>query len=211
MARRRGVPASHPIQDRDQGAHPAGVLGDPPPRLRSAEHPLLPAGRRLDRAVLRATEHRAAFVPPAGSHGTPRRRRAVPREAVRDHAGARGAGLRDLLRAARGQAGLTPPPLRAAGASSGIGQAYAERLARDGHDLIVIARRKDRLDALAKRLTADCSINVEVLAADLADPDQLATVEQHVTEAAALDPLVNNAGFGAYMPFAKLLPDRAAH
>jgi short-subunit dehydrogenase len=75
----------------------------------------------------------------------------------------------------------------------------------------VIARRKDRLDALAKRLTADCSINVEVLAADLADPDQLATVEQHVTEAAALDPLVNNAGFGAYMPFAKLLPDRAAH
>lgn len=96
------------------------------------------------------------------------------------------------------------------GASSGIGQAYAERLARDGHDLIVVARRRDRLDALAKRLTAAHSINVEVLAADLADPDQLATVERRVTESPALDLLVNNAGFGAYMPFAKLPPDRAA-
>lgn len=96
------------------------------------------------------------------------------------------------------------------GASSGIGQAYAERLARDRHDLIVVARRTDRLDALAKRLTADYSINVEVLVADLADPDQLATVERRVTEAPALDLLVNDAGFGAYMPFAKLPADCAA-
>ena len=96
------------------------------------------------------------------------------------------------------------------GASSGIGQAYAERLARDGQDLIVVARRRDRLNALAQRLTADHGIKVDVVVADLADPDQLATVERRVAAGPPLDLLVNNAGFGAYMPFETLPPDRAA-
>jgi uncharacterized protein len=96
------------------------------------------------------------------------------------------------------------------GASSGIGQAYAERLAQLGHDLLVVARRKDRLDALAKRLASEGKIKVEVIAADLADPEQLAKVERRVAAMPEIELLVNNAGFGAYMPFEKLPPERAA-
>jgi uncharacterized protein len=53
------------------------------------------------------------------------------------------------------------------GASSGIGAVYADRLARRGYDLIIVARRRRRLDALAKRLTNETKRSVEVLAADL--------------------------------------------
>ena len=53
------------------------------------------------------------------------------------------------------------------GASSGIGQAYAERLAREGYDLVIVARRRERLDALAKRLRDEARVTVEPLTADL--------------------------------------------
>ena len=55
------------------------------------------------------------------------------------------------------------------GALSGIGEAYAERLARDGWDLIVVAVRHDRLDGLARRLADDYDIRARAIAADLAD------------------------------------------
>ena len=96
------------------------------------------------------------------------------------------------------------------GASSGIGQAYAERLARAGHDLVVVARRKGRLDALAARLMTDAKVGVEVIAADLSDPDHLARVEDRIGALQDLEFLVNNAGFGAYMPFAQLPAERAS-
>jgi uncharacterized protein len=95
------------------------------------------------------------------------------------------------------------------GASSGIGAAFAERLAADGHDLILVARRRERLEALAERLRASTGVAVEVLAADLAAPDGLRVVEERIAAGPALDLLVNNAGFGAYMPFVELGPDRA--
>ena len=95
------------------------------------------------------------------------------------------------------------------GASSGIGTAFAERLARDGNDLIIVARRRDRLEVLAQRLQASHQISVEVLAADLSKSDSLHAVEKRIAEDAALEFLINNAGFGGYRPFIELDPDQA--
>ncbi len=95
------------------------------------------------------------------------------------------------------------------GASSGIGKAFAERLARDGHDLVVVARRAERLESLAAMLRSETKVAVEVLTADLADARDLASVERRVVEEPSLELLVNNAGFGGYMPFDELPADRA--
>jgi len=80
------------------------------------------------------------------------------------------------------------------GASSGIGEVYAERLAGRGYDLILVARRADRLNALAQRIAASTGRTVDVLQADLSKPEDLARVEQRVVEDDALTMLVNNAG-----------------
>ena len=91
------------------------------------------------------------------------------------------------------------------GASSGIGAAFAERLAADGHDLILVARRRSRLEELADRLKG---VEVDVIAADLAEPDMRRSVEARLAD----DPvalLVNNAGFGGYTRFVELDPDVA--
>jgi uncharacterized protein len=89
------------------------------------------------------------------------------------------------------------------GASAGIGKAIAEVLAAGGTNLILTARRRERLEALASSLSAAHSIRTEVCAADLADlagPKQVFLyTEQHSLE---VDLLVNNAGFGAYGEFA---------
>jgi short-subunit dehydrogenase len=95
------------------------------------------------------------------------------------------------------------------GASSGIGAAFAERLAHDQHDLLIVARRRERLEALAKRLHETHHVTVEVMVADLAEPGDLHEVEMRIAEDTALELLVNNAGFGGYMPFVALDPDRA--
>jgi short-subunit dehydrogenase len=75
-----------------------------------------------------------------------------------------------------------PKPLAlVTGASSGIGAAYAERLACDGYDLILVARRRDRLEALAEKLR-ETGAKAEPLAADLTDPDALSQLELQVTD-----------------------------
>jgi short-subunit dehydrogenase len=86
------------------------------------------------------------------------------------------------------------------GASSGIGAIYAERLARRGHDLILVARNRDRLNVLAKRLNEETGRHVEVLAADLSDRADLARVEDRLRTDANISLLVNNAGVGATQP-----------
>jgi short-subunit dehydrogenase len=94
------------------------------------------------------------------------------------------------------------------GASSGLGLAFAERLAADGYDLILVARRKERLEALAARL-ARPGAEIEIVAADLADPQALFEIALRLAGDPSMALLVNNAGFGAYGPFLDLDPDRA--
>jgi short-subunit dehydrogenase len=80
------------------------------------------------------------------------------------------------------------------GASSGIGAVYADRLARRGHDLILVARNATRLEELAAHLRGETGQNVEVLSADLTELDQIAKVAARIKAEPALSLLVNNAG-----------------
>ncbi len=93
------------------------------------------------------------------------------------------------------------------GASAGIGLAFVERLARDGYKLVLVARRRERLEALAKRLGGSHRTVVEVLVGDLSDAGDLLTVEQRVAAVPGLDLLVNSAGFGTAGSFHALDPD----
>ncbi|MDN7861962.1 SDR family oxidoreductase [Burkholderia multivorans] len=86
------------------------------------------------------------------------------------------------------------------GASSGIGAIYADRLARRGYDLILVARSRTRLDALAQRITSDTRRSVEVIEADLNDRAALAAVEAKLKQDASITLLVNNAGIGTHTP-----------
>src|SRR5690242_6291647 len=86
------------------------------------------------------------------------------------------------------------------GASSGIGAVYADRLARRGYDLILVARSAERLTALAGRLASDTGREIETLAADLNDPADLARVESRLRIDPRITLLVNNAGVGATAP-----------
>lgn len=86
------------------------------------------------------------------------------------------------------------------GASSGIGAVYAERLARRGHDLILVARNAERLHKLAGRIAAETGRKVEVIAADLGKREDLARVETELRSNRRITTLVNNAGVGATAP-----------
>jgi short-subunit dehydrogenase len=86
------------------------------------------------------------------------------------------------------------------GASSGIAAVYAERLARRGYDLTIVARNRSRLDALAARISDDTGRAVEVFVADLGKREDLARVEAALKQDASLTMLVNNAGVGAVAP-----------
>ena len=79
------------------------------------------------------------------------------------------------------------------GASTGIGAAYAERFARRGHDLVLVARDKARLDAVATRLRQQSSVSVDVIQADLTKAGDLSTVEARLRDDARIEILVNNA------------------
>ncbi|MFX1724888.1 SDR family NAD(P)-dependent oxidoreductase [Stenotrophomonas sp. AS1] len=86
------------------------------------------------------------------------------------------------------------PTVLITGASSGIGAVYAERFARRGHDLVLVARDTARLKTLAARLRQDTGVAVDVLPADLTQRADLATVETRLRDDARIGILINNAG-----------------
>jgi uncharacterized protein len=86
------------------------------------------------------------------------------------------------------------------GASAGIGEVYADRLARRGYDLILVARNKTRLCTLAQRLKRETGRSVETVAADLNNKSDLARVEAILRDNPAVTLLVNNAGVAAVTP-----------
>lgn len=92
------------------------------------------------------------------------------------------------------------------GASSGIGAAYADRLAARGHHLILVARRRDRLEEQAARLHTAYGSKVEIFPADLAKEEDLGRVEALFTSTREIDMLVNSAGLGALGPGAAVDP-----
>lgn len=93
------------------------------------------------------------------------------------------------------------------GASSGIGKAFARRLARDGYHVVAHGRRRDRLEALAAGLSEECGADVEVLIADLSRDEDLQRVEEFLADHSPIDMLVNNAGLTHLRPFPELDPD----
>lgn len=86
------------------------------------------------------------------------------------------------------------PTVFITGASSGIGATYADRFARRGHDLVLVARDKSRLDNLAARLREESNVAVDVLQADLTRPADLSALETRLRDDARIGILINNAG-----------------
>ena len=89
------------------------------------------------------------------------------------------------------------------GASSGIGAVYADRLAQRGYDLLLVARRGDRLQKLAAKLEQTCGIKAETLVADLEKEADLVALEAILSGNPAIRMLVNNAGIARLSPVAE--------
>jgi short-subunit dehydrogenase len=86
------------------------------------------------------------------------------------------------------------PAVLITGASSGIGATYADRFARRGHDLVLVARDKERMEVLAARLRDETGVAIDVLQADLTNLGELAVVETRLRDDRRVGVLVNNAG-----------------
>lgn len=87
------------------------------------------------------------------------------------------------------------------GASSGIGEAFARRLASEGYDLVIVARRVELLEKLAGELCRSCGVAVEVEPADLSMEEDIARVAERIADLEPLAVLVNNAGFSTAEKF----------
>jgi short-subunit dehydrogenase len=93
------------------------------------------------------------------------------------------------------------------GASSGIGAVYADRFAKRGYDLVLVARDRNRLEILAERLRQEAGVTVDILQADLTQADELAQVEERLRNDPRIRILVNNAGANAANGFLEQSPD----
>ena len=89
------------------------------------------------------------------------------------------------------------------GATSGIGLELASLAAQDRHDLVLVARQRERLESVGRGLAEEYGVRVSVLAKDLSDPSAPAEIGRDLaTRGIAVDVLVNNAGFGVFGLFA---------
>ncbi|MCK4241446.1 MAG: SDR family NAD(P)-dependent oxidoreductase [Candidatus Atribacteria bacterium] len=95
------------------------------------------------------------------------------------------------------------------GASSGIGEAFAKELASRNYDLVIIARRKDRLLELVEELKSNYSISVDVIPADISTEKGIERVEEYIKKAKNLDLLINNAGFGTKGNFSDVSSEKS--
>lgn len=105
---------------------------------------------------------------------------------------------------------MTKPRVLITGASSGIGATYADRFARRGHDLVLVARDAARMDSLAARLREQAGVAIDVLPADLAVDADIAAVEARLRDDARIGVLVNNAGVSLSGAFASQSADDLA-
>ncbi len=103
----------------------------------------------------------------------------------------------------------TKPVALITGASAGLGEAFATHLTAHGYDLVLVARRKKKLDSLAHRLGRENQITVKILPADLATETGIRKVEKLIYSLERLDLLINNAGFGLTGMYADQSIDRA--
>jgi short-subunit dehydrogenase len=95
------------------------------------------------------------------------------------------------------------------GASAGIGAEIARELARRGHNVVLVARRKQRLNELAGELSAEYGVRAETLASDLSKPASRSRIPGRITQLGLdVDILINNAGFATGGPFAESDPGR---
>lgn len=94
------------------------------------------------------------------------------------------------------------PAVLITGASSGIGATYADRFARRGHDLVLVARDQARMEQLAARLRQETGVDIDILRADLTDSADLGAVEALLRDDPRIGILVNNAGMAAPGGFA---------
>jgi short-subunit dehydrogenase len=102
---------------------------------------------------------------------------------------------------------MTQSTVLITGASTGIGAVYAERFASRGHNLVLVARDRTKLDSLAERLRHERGISVDVLPADLTQAEDLTAVEARLRDDARIGILINNAGVGQSGNFIGQQPD----